>query len=299
MKLFYYLYIVLLSLTGIFPTCAQHTKKLPNPFFVYDFHLQKQSVPKRIELLQNIGFEGIVYSVKINDASTLKQIDAYTEAIKAAAKPFQTFAVYFFVEPYKPINDSIVQACFQKIKAANAVPWVIFLGDKNESDRAADEATVMRVLTKMTDEAAKNKMDLVMYPHDNSLVESVEESILFIRKVNKKNLKTSLHLCHELRAGNDKRMEEVIKNAYPYVSLVSLSGSDSVVYKHRRDWSDCIQPLENSQYDVASFVKLLAKYKYTCPIALHTFGLKENFPAHIERSFAIWQQMSTRISSQK
>ena len=61
-----------------------------------------------------------------------------------------------------------------------------------------------------------------------------------------------LQLNHELRIGNSKRLEEVVKAAIPYTKLATLSGASLSEHYNRgsRDWSDVVQALSESKLDV-------------------------------------------------
>ena len=100
------------------------------------------------------------------------------------------------------------------------------------------------------------------------------------------NLKLSFHLCHEGRAGNAYRLEEVSNKVKDYIALATISGSSEGFDKGVRagDWSKAIQPLAESEYDLSRFIKSLKSIKYHGPVILHTFGIKEPPPeVHLKK----------------
>jgi hypothetical protein len=90
----------------------------------------------------------------------------------------------------------------------------------------------------------------------------------------------ALHLCHELFAGNGERIAKVTKNVAPYIKSVSISGatlSEQTTTPTSAGWFWAIKPLYISTYDFAPFYNALCLTNYKGPIAIHTYGIYENF----------------------
>lgn len=164
--------------------------------------------------------------------------------------------------------------------------WVIVLN----KDGLATEEKTLKLFDEMTTEAAKIGSDIVIYPHDNTFIETVEESLPYFEKLDKDNLKLTFHLCHEIRAGNGGRLMDVALKAALYLEYGTISGSNISVFDNSEDWSDTIKLLDEGDYPVEDFVAVLQKIKFKGKTVLHTFGILNN-EYHLGRSINKWDEM--------
>jgi sugar phosphate isomerase/epimerase len=89
----------------------------------------------------------------------------------------------------------------------------------------------------------------------------------------------SVHLCHELAAGNGGRIDEVITNVASYIKSVSISGAteSEQIDTALPLWYWAIKPLNMGTYDYTKYYKALYENDYEGPIAIHTWGIFKNF----------------------
>lgn len=268
--------------------CNSHKENtsLKNPLFVYDFNLGHIEIYERLKMLKSIGFDGVVLGFNPEDKNTLNYIKDYQNAIDSLRLALPIKAVFFWADFNSELSDSVWKDLIITLRKDKIYPWPIIGGDRKK----IDSSVVVKNMQKMADFAAQNQLNLIIYPHDGAIIASAEEAIPFIKLSNKKNIKVSLHLCHELRAGNAKRLKKVIKNILPYWELGSLSGADTVYYKDRADWSDGIRPLAKTVFDVENFVKEVRSAGYSGPMVLHTYGINDSVPQHLINSFKIWKK---------
>ena len=136
-------------------------------------------------------------------------------------------------------------------------------------------------------------VDVVIYPHNGTSIESVEEALPFIKQLDQPNLFLSLHLCHEISAGNGDRLVEVSKKAKPYLKYVSISGSNFKAGgpKNPKYRTNVIQPLYEGDFPLEKFVEALKVINYSGEMFLHTWGIKESMFIHMPKSYKTWQNL--------
>jgi hypothetical protein len=81
----------------------------------------------------------------------------------------------------------------------------------------------------------------------------------YLKKAKQTNLSISLYQCHELRAGNQARFDEVMAAVGPHVDIVMICGSDTRLNDNSEDRSDAIKPLGEGDYDPKEFLSILKK----------------------------------------
>lgn len=252
------------------------------PLGTYDFTFHSGSFTSNLDTLVQLKYEGIVLS--IYDHGSLNNIDSVLK-FKNEHSEFKLYAAFMWYDLDKPQDTSLWKQTLKKLRNTEAAFWIIPAGTKSIV-KNMDES-----IASICDFAEKLGVQVVLYPHDGAWFESAEETLPLIKKLNRSNLSTSFHVCHELRAGNGKRMTDAFRAVKPYVSLVSISGSDSTVCKHCPDWSTNIKPLDEGNYDIYPFINELVDSRLICPVILHTWGIKNPANEHLKRSLNRWNDL--------
>lgn len=260
-----------------------------NPLYVYDFELKQYSIPQRVAFLDSLGFSGITFPV--NNANDFATLNSYLSSISNHNK-FKISAIFTsfsFVENNK--NKGVWRLLTDKIKGKNIKLWMIFNGGKPNNSQIIDS------LKTIADYTAKAGVEMVIYPHDNTIIPDMKSSVEIIEQAKINNVFTSFHLCHELRAGNANKLLEIGRKYVPYIKLASISGADYMVpYQHTSNWNDAIKTLYAGNYDTQEFVQVLAQIGYKGPMFLHTFGIKEPSPAErLSKSIIKWNEMNASV----
>jgi len=277
-------------LVVLFFMTNKNTAQNKAPLYVYDFELKQYAIPERISFLQNLGFSGITFPV--NTPNDVIVLDEYLKANKSNYN-FSISAIFTsfsFVANNK--NKDVWRTLVEKIKGKNIKLWMIFNGGEPNRLQLIDS---LKTIAKYT---AKENVEFVIYPHDNTIIPSMAASVELIKEASLTNVYTSFHLCHELRAGNAKKLLEIGRKYAPYIKLASISGADYMEpYNHTSDWTDAIKPLYLGNFDTQEFIQVLAQIGFKGPTFLHTFGIKEPDPQErLSRSIKKWKEMNESIS---
>jgi sugar phosphate isomerase/epimerase/sugar lactone lactonase YvrE len=251
---------------------------------VFDFEFDDMPVPERTKLLTEKGFAGLTFG--IGNQKDLQKFKDYLKTDEVKSGKINIPIVYI---PYAFGRKDILDPIWKEaLTLNNNMPlWVIL----TNRDGKATKEKALKLFDDMTNEAAKNKSDIVIYPHDNTLIECIDDALPYIETLKKDNLKLTLHLSHEMRAGKTNQLLKVALRAAPYLTFASLSGSDVTMRPNAdADWSDAIKPLDEGDFNVEEFVLLLQKIKFKGQTVLHTFGIKKD-KSHLDRSIKIWNDM--------
>lgn len=259
-----------------------------NPFGVFDFDLRGKTPAEQIRSIDGIGFDGI--TMWINNAADLAKLEAYQKE-----KPdLKLIAALVGPTVGKPetLDREHMRQLARKVASMQGKIWLIIQGPKDDPEK------ILSLISEVAKIAAAEKCGVSLYPHDNTAVETAEEMLVYWKKAKQPNLSISLHQCHELRAGNQSRLDEVMAAVGKHVDIVTLCGSDVKLHDNSLDWSDAIKPLGEGDYDPKEFLRVLKKHKFTGTIVLHTFGLAKKPASHYQTSYDLYQKMRAEVAAE-
>ncbi len=260
--------------------------------FNFDFARLGADEASQVNALQSIGYGGMVKGA--SNAKQLKELQRYQAAIGDG--PFNVYAALVNVKfgidlaPQHAHIDEVIQT----LKELDASLWVILRYDTEEPD----QADVINFLQTTADRAEAHSVEVVIYPHWNGdrvtnvdFINTAEEAIPYVEAVESDNLFISLHLSHELLAGNGDRLDEIAAKIKPWLRLPSINGA----YTDAVDFDRGIVPLTEGDYDASKLLKALKSVDYQGPVLLHTWGLDEAAADHHHTSFTRFQEMLNEL----
>ncbi|KFE60872.1 sugar phosphate isomerase/epimerase family protein [Hyalangium minutum] len=258
---------------------------LENPFGAFNFTLESRPPVEQVRLLQEQGYQGTaLYWPGAEDFEELAAVQAVRDG------SFRVFAVLYDFAFAQPWSREQLDAILLSLASQEADLWLILSGPHGPNDAMVE--AVREVVTMATARGVR----VVVYPHDENAIETVEEALALIEAVGRPELKASLHLCHELKAGNRDRLAQVIAAAAPQLALASINGASKNV--DAPGWAEAIQPLDRGNLDVRNTYLLpLIRSGYTGPLLLHTYGLEDPPEEHLRRSYAAWRRMSREVAA--
>ena len=150
----------------------------------------------------------------------------------------------------------------------------------------------MELLRSVAERTKAAGVELILYPHAGTLMETAEEALSYAEEIQNGNVFISLHLCHEIRAGNGDGLGEVAAKLGPLLRLPSINGADEdAVNEEGRVWDKGIQPLDRGDYDSSKLLRALESVGYEGPVLLQTALLENELITHHQRSFNRFQEM--------
>jgi sugar phosphate isomerase/epimerase len=280
---------------------ADNSSQADYPLGVFNFDFARLGADETNQTseLKSIGYGGLVMNLSANNPRnakrTLKTLQKYQAVIGDG--PFNVYAgyvVYFFnigAEEEKAQNAHVDQV-IQSLKKSDAKLWVILRGGKGRVPKdSVKSEQIVKALRSLAERTKAAGVELVLYPHWGALVESAEEMLPYLKEVQNGNVYLSLHLCHEIRAGNGDRLNEVAAKIKPWLRLPSINGADIESVNETVGWARGIQPLTKGDYDSSKLLDALKSVDYKGPVILHTWGLQKAPADHHHTSFKQFQGM--------
>jgi sugar phosphate isomerase/epimerase len=238
--------------------------------------------------VKSLGFEGLVTSVQVPaDLSKLGQYAGYVETLPGF--DLLAFVSYDFTNPASP---QVWRDALPILASVDAPLWVILEG-------APSDLAVRQLLAQMATESQAAGVETVIYPHWGTDVESAAEASALIGAIGHPNLKSSVHTCHEIRAGNQYTLDAVVAKQAQVTALVTIAGAEAHAhagpFDPLIDWSDAIMPLDEGHFSLLPFLQALHDAGYDGPVILHTFGITDD-PGHLQASLGKYAEYLAQVT---
>ena len=255
-----------------------------NPFSAFHFGLQDRPAQEQVNLLEKLGYQGMAIGVS-NDSNAIKELRTYPQVTQVKNGQFKIDAILWWTVAKDGYDRAFLENMLVEAKKMRAAIWVVVDG----SHLKEIDAT-LKLLNAAADQCATHGVEMVLYPHGGAVFQDTDEALAIRTLLNRPEVKVSLHVCHELKAGKMKQLAETAKKAAPYLSLVSISGANTSAIFKNDGWDDTILPLDKGDLDLRPLITALKEVHYTGPIVLHTYGIKDRPEDHLARSLAWWRK---------
>lgn len=277
------------------PTTTGWTKSDSN-LVLFGLCLKGLPVDSQIKLSLASGFSRL--ALDRFDTAQLAQLERSPFLIR---KQFRVDAAMWWNDLNQEIDPTWLDTALIRSHRLGITVWMVAVGRK--SDPRAFERALERY-SQVAQACRKMEVPLVIYPHAGRVLETVEETLPMLDSLRARGfpeVRTSFHLCHELKAGNEFRIAQILSRALPRLGMVSISGASPglLSYTHA-GWDRLIQPLDRGVYDLEAFGRILDSVDYRGPMVLHTFGLPvpggQDYDDHLRRSKSVWSALHRKIS---
>ena len=273
-----------LVLTGTLNAAEQK----PYPFFPFciDWHdSKKRYFEEQAGMLTDLGYDGVghIYLEKVEER--LKTLD------EAALRLFQITMVVD-VGPGRAPYTSGFREVLELVKGRQ-VQFCLIVNGVKSSDPSADPHAV-EILREMSNLAEGSGARLLLYPHQGSWIERLEDSMRVADKVDRANVGVMFNLCHWLRVDQSRDPTLLLKEAMPRLWAVSICGADT--FDEKPGWDRYIQPLGQGSFDVGGLLKILKQVGYRGPIGLQCYGIGGDAREHLADSMAAWRVLSGNLT---
>lgn len=259
-------------------TAAAAEPILTNPFFVFDNGAGRGdwSPERQAEVLAELGYDGIGYTGG-------EDLDARLAAFERHG--VRVFNIYIGCNlDSEPAIGNELKTAIERLRGTGVAIWLTVQGHTEDEGRAV--ATVGAI----ADLAAANDLKVALYPHTGFYVATLDDALRIVRGAKRDNLGVTFNLCHELKAGNEKRFDELLEEAAPYLYVVSINGAD-----HAGDWDRLIQPLGRGEFDVMTILRKLQSIGYAGPIGLQCFQVPGDTLENLKHNILEWHTLRARL----
>jgi sugar phosphate isomerase/epimerase len=267
---------------------AQAASSNPYPFFPFciDWHdAKKRSFEEQAQMLKELGYDGVGHIWLDKVAERLQSLD------QAGLKLYQ-ITMTVEVAAGKQAYDPRFKEVLALVKGRH-VQFDLLLNGMKPSDPSVDPHAV-EILREMSDLALDSEAQLLLYPHQSSWVERIEDACCVAQQVDRPNVGVMFNLCHWLRVDPQRDYKPLLKKAMPRLWAVSLNGADN--FDSQPGWEHYIQPLDKGSFDLATFLKTLNELGFKGPIGLQCYGIGGDAREHLARSKAVWRNLSKNLA---
>lgn len=239
----------------------------------YHFGLEHLPTTDQATTLRKLNIDGIIVQIESNNLATLDDLYLTKEVNTGQVHVYDVFTSL-------QLDDSLlyeqqistIEAIYSRIQHNETILQVLFYG-------TASDEFITSTLSRLSDIAKSYNKEILIYPHFELRIQNAEEAMTYIELSERDNIYLSLHLSHELAAGNGHRITTVIKNVAPYIKSVSINGAS---LEEQSDttlalWYWGIKPIYSGTYNYKPFYEALINHNYRGPIAIHTWGILNNF----------------------
>jgi sugar phosphate isomerase/epimerase len=273
---------------GLFAPCAA-AQGLKNPFFPFDNGTvgreQKLTMEAQAELVKRIGYAGIGFS-----GAQPQRVPEMLQALESRGLKLFTIFVGLRIDAEKSSYDPRLGEVFRQLKRHGTLVCLAIGGSAPDA-----EARAVAQVREVADLAAASGLRVAIYPHTGNFVGSrVEDAVRIVQKVGRPNAGVTFNLAHFLAVRDEPNLDQRLKDALPYLYMVSINGAD-----HEGGWDRLIQPLDRGTFDVYGLLGKLTVMGYTGPIALQCHQVPGDTEENLRRSMAAWRQFSARMSAEK
>lgn len=280
--------IVLSFLLTILGSSCENIEEGTNPFFIYNFGGLESLTPKQqIDTLHGYGYKGIALQMANSKHVSNLPVFLSMADLHHDFKIQAVFVRYNFndIDADKNRWREVVDL----IQDRNIALWFIF----GKPEEGINEQMVENKLREVVDYASKKNVPVTLYPHSNCYYYSAEQALPVVQRINHPNLKLAVHSCHELRAGNGHRMNEVVENVKDYLSFVTIAGADKEVDRSSTYTMDksTIQPLHLGEYNLNPLMNALKQINYKGPVGFINFKIDEEYglDQYLPESLNAWE----------
>jgi len=258
----------------VFACCIVQAER---KFFALDNGLVDiKSVDEQAALLKELGYAGICTRPKKCTDELLAAYDKHGVDISA------TYVVLPAGVGKTAVPVNIVNH-FKKLKGRGTIVWLSLTNAKSPIEPAVE------LTRNVCDEAAKNGLSVVFYPHVGCLTTRIDTCEKIVKLADRKNLGISFTLCHFLAQNDHKKIESTIRSMAPHLKLVQINGANELP-EPKADWKQLIQMLGEGSLDVGRVIRTLDEIGYDGPVGLQCYKVSGSARKKLEASMQAWKK---------
>ena len=169
----------------------------------------------------------------------------------------------------------------------------VLYNDLKIKDRQEADKIYVEAIQELADHCHPSNIKIAIYPHVNLHCETVVHSVSLAKAANRRNVGAIFNLCHYLKKEGSQGWKESIKEAFPYLFMVSINGSeDGDTQKMGMD--KLIQPLGEGSFDTYELIKYVKDLGYDGLFGLQCYNIKQDCEEALTQSVNTWKSYRQR-----
>lgn len=279
---------LVLSVAAALSGSAAWAEPPANPFFVLSNGVADEKHPtpeSQAAMLAELGYDGI-------GPSGTQGIPAMLDALDQHKLKLNALYVGANVDTDQPKYEPGLPEAISQLKGRDTFVWLYVRSSKLKPGSNEGDGRAVEIVREIAAMAEASGLKVALYPHTGFYVESVQDAVRIARKVNRPSVGVTFNLCHWLKVEGDRNLELRLKEARPYLFVVTINGADS----GGTDWSRLIQPLDRGDFDQLRLLRILKAQGFRGPIGLQCYAVPGDKRENLERSMAAWRSLQARLA---
>ena len=194
-----------------------------HPFFVMDNGVGrgKWTPEQQAQTVREIGYDGMSYNYT-NQPALVTQWSH-----ELGSRGGRLFGLFFYTYPGQSADKRYppgIREAIQRLKGTDTILWMALRETKDKKKSGYDD-TCVAMVTEMSDLARTSGLKVAIYPHAGFYVGTAEEALRIVKQVHRPDVGMTVNLCHEMMGHNGDRLPEIVRQAGPYLFLVTVNGA--------------------------------------------------------------------------
>ena len=266
---------ICLSLAATFPTCGEDAARPFNPpFFAFENGVHFGSTEQRVEVLKELGYDGIGSANPRNLPARLPLYD------KAGLKIFSLY-VGGSLDADGPKYDPLISKAIKQLQGRETMIELYVQGGAGGNDTSA-----VAFVRDIADQARQSGLRVVLYPHTGFYIDTIADAVRIAKQADRDNIGVMFNLCHFLNVERGGDFKQALAGAEPYLWRVSVSGGKV----GGKPWNELIQPLDQGDFDQVELLRELKKLGFRGAVGLQCYGVRGDAKENLQRSIAAWRK---------
>jgi sugar phosphate isomerase/epimerase len=275
---------------GLWP----HDYNEPRSLYTYSFGgLEGLEVGDAVELLDYFGYMGV--AVEARGAGALKRLSEFYEWSERKGDGFEVVSAYMAHRfGQYGFSDAGHRAAIDLLAGKGGTLWVWVRDDLQ--DGSVTDTKVEQFIEGIVEYAVSKDVKIILYPHYNTYYPSVEDVLPLVKEINHPSCGIAINLCHELMSDKGDVLENSFEIARDHIAAIIISGAQieldrsSVASMN----ASTIKSLENSEYDLRPYMRLIKQSGFEGPIGFINFRLSKQAD-YLERTMNRWEQLCRAV----
>jgi sugar phosphate isomerase/epimerase len=264
------------------------------PLFIYNFGgLDKYSIEEQVNMLHRYGYAGM--AIDIANTAKLGEFDRYRTAAKKVGG-FKIYAAFyrFNYDEKTGFGRDWVEVV-DRLAGTGTDLWLI----SGQKQNGLTPEVLEREILEVVDYAATKSLKVTLYPHSKNVIATAEEALVYVEKINRTNFDLAVHTCHEIRAGNAGRIEEVLEKVKDHLGYFTIAGSDNIPNQtNGSEWEySTLKPLYRGNFDLTRVLKKLRSLNYRGTIGFINHRITETPEVYLPLSKSTYDQWIVELNA--
>jgi sugar phosphate isomerase/epimerase len=191
-------------------------------------------------------------------------------------------------------SDVAQKAAIDLLAPKGGTIWVWVRDDLQ--DGSITDAKVESFIRGVFEYAVSKGVKVVLYPHYNTFYPTVEDALPLVEKIDHPSFGIAINLCHELMSDKGEVLERTFEKAKDRISAIIISGAQIELDRKSVGTMNAstIKSLDNSEYDLRPYMRLIKQSGFDGPIGFINFKL----PApedYLARSMKRWEELCREV----